>query len=663
MRFHPGILAAALEGGSDELLSPIFLQTHFTGLGSQSPSNLRTGLSPTIHANGGYIEELEIAVTGAAGSAILMTAETSKVSGLAIDYFEAALNSGDGAQDFFVTVVGNNGTTKITLKEPLARNFTGVLVAKYDAPNGQHLTAGATKAWARMAAEAREEAWGRGAVRGGIFWLRGNTNVGMTPNAALSAYGGVSSASPLVVSGIQNGAAANVIDASSNRPVRPSAFDQVGKQIGCHAAGHGAVYTFDADGVDVVIEFYVGAYRSSTNLNGVASIEVNIEADGVPVAMKVDGRETTSPHTQDNIMRHYTARIAGAAQIKAHWTNLDGAIYYINVSHLTVRETAASGPIFTADSEVIVSLDSWGQFYGDAGDGLFEDYFEALTGATVRKHSVGGMTSEYTLGWLDEWLAAYPNATHCIYGMNVNDTTNLYNLTFNDPDAVSQPLWPFNASAAQTSDLIHDNVAEFVSRCQAAGVRPVILMPAGTASGAQAQTLAGTALNSEPLIPYKIRALATEFTNAHSYINQYGKAAGSRHYDVTNSRWMVADGSAPTSTWTQEGGGTTVTPLDTTAPSFRNSTSRTIPENSAFSMVISTNEPATITITGGADAAQFSLTARDERSVFLTMTAKDYEAPADADANNAYVVQLTATDLSSNATNQTVTVTVTNVAD
>jgi hypothetical protein len=45
------------------------------------------------------------------------------------------------------------------------------------------------------------------------------------------------------------------------------------------------------------------------------------------------------------------------------------------------------------------------------------------------------------------------------------------------------------------------------------------------------------------------------------------------------------------------------------------------------------------------------------------MTAKDYETPEDSGSNNTYVVQVTATDAALNATNQTITVTVTDVAD
>jgi VCBS repeat-containing protein len=45
----------------------------------------------------------------------------------------------------------------------------------------------------------------------------------------------------------------------------------------------------------------------------------------------------------------------------------------------------------------------------------------------------------------------------------------------------------------------------------------------------------------------------------------------------------------------------------------------------------------------------------------LTITTRNFESPADSDSNNTYIAIVTATDASLNATNQTLTVTITNV--
>ena len=97
---------------------------------------------------------------------------------------------------------------------------------------------------------------------------------------------------------------------------------------------------------------------------------------------------------------------------------------------------------------------------------------------------------------------------------------------------------------------------------------------------------------------------------------------------------------------------------DVTAPTITSSNAVSWPENSAFSHALTASEAVTWTKTGGADTALFTLVGST-----LTMTAKNFESPVDAGANNTYVVQVTATDAASNATNQTLTVTITDVDD
>jgi hypothetical protein len=102
----------------------------------------------------------------------------------------------------------------------------------------------------------------------------------------------------------------------------------------------------------------------------------------------------------------------------------------------------------------------------------------------------------------------------------------------------------------------------------------------------------------------------------------------------------------------------TVTDVDDTAPTITSSATQTVAENSAFSMSLTANESVTWTKTGGTDQALFTLAGST-----LSMTAKDFESPTDSNTNNTYVVQVTATDTAGNATNQTITVTVTDVLD
>lgn len=98
--------------------------------------------------------------------------------------------------------------------------------------------------------------------------------------------------------------------------------------------------------------------------------------------------------------------------------------------------------------------------------------------------------------------------------------------------------------------------------------------------------------------------------------------------------------------------------VDVTAPTITSSNAISHPENTALSHTLTANESVTWTKTGGADTALFTLVGSN-----LSMTAKDFEAPIDVGANNTYIVQVTATDAALNATNQTITVTITNIVD
>jgi hypothetical protein len=97
---------------------------------------------------------------------------------------------------------------------------------------------------------------------------------------------------------------------------------------------------------------------------------------------------------------------------------------------------------------------------------------------------------------------------------------------------------------------------------------------------------------------------------------------------------------------------------DVTGPVITSSASISLPEDEALSHTLTANESVTWTKTGGADEALFTLAGST-----LSMTAKDFETPEDSGSNNTYVVQVTATDSALNATDQTITVTVTDVAE
>ncbi len=109
---------------------------------------------------------------------------------------------------------------------------------------------------------------------------------------------------------------------------------------------------------------------------------------------------------------------------------------------------------------------------------------------------------------------------------------------------------------------------------------------------------------------------------------------------------------------------TTFTPPDTTAPTITGPSSATgasssisIAENSTAVHTFTANESVTWS-KSGTDGSFFSITSAGG---VLTITARDFESPVDNGSNNTYIVTITATDSAGNATNQTLTVTITNV--
>jgi hypothetical protein len=101
--------------------------------------------------------------------------------------------------------------------------------------------------------------------------------------------------------------------------------------------------------------------------------------------------------------------------------------------------------------------------------------------------------------------------------------------------------------------------------------------------------------------------------------------------------------------------------IDVTAPTVTSGTTASVDEDATLSHSLTANETVTWSITGGADAADFEISGSTLR--WASNGVQDYEDPQDADTDNDYVVQVTATDTAGNTTNQTITVTVDDVAE
>ena len=109
----------------------------------------------------------------------------------------------------------------------------------------------------------------------------------------------------------------------------------------------------------------------------------------------------------------------------------------------------------------------------------------------------------------------------------------------------------------------------------------------------------------------------------------------------------------------------TVTPVNDNDPVITSANTANLAENTTAVLTVTATDadlPAqtmTYSITGGADQAKFSINGTTGALTFSA--APDYENPTDSDANNIYVVQVTASDGAGRTVNQTISVTVTDV--
>jgi RNA 3'-terminal phosphate cyclase len=100
---------------------------------------------------------------------------------------------------------------------------------------------------------------------------------------------------------------------------------------------------------------------------------------------------------------------------------------------------------------------------------------------------------------------------------------------------------------------------------------------------------------------------------------------------------------------------------DAVSPTITSADTASVEENALLAHVLTADEPVSWTITGGTDAADFEISTNVLR--WLANGTQDYEVPSDSNFNNTYVVQVTATDGANNTANQSITVTVTDVAE
>lgn len=98
------------------------------------------------------------------------------------------------------------------------------------------------------------------------------------------------------------------------------------------------------------------------------------------------------------------------------------------------------------------------------------------------------------------------------------------------------------------------------------------------------------------------------------------------------------------------------------SPIISTASTASVNENAALAITLTADQVVSWSIVSGADQAQFEISGTTLR--WALNGTQDYEAPADANADNAYVVGVRATNATtSKTTDLTITVTVNDVAE
>lgn len=137
-------------------------------------------------------------------------------------------------------------------------------------------------------------------------------------------------------------------------------------------------------------------------------------------------------------------------------------------------------------------------------------------------------------------------------------------------------------------------------------------------------------------------ATLTGLTDSSYNLRIWARGTGNLYASASGSLTLSLDQTAPTITGPSSATGAT--------------SAKSIAENSTAVHTFTANESVTWS-DSGTDSSFFSIASNGD----LTITARDFESPADSGTNNTYEVVVTATDAMGNAKNQTVTITITNV--
>ena len=236
---------------------------------------------------------------------------------------------------------------------------------------------------------------------------------------------------------------------------------------------------------------------------------------------------------------------------------------------------------------------------------------------------------------------------------------NVYDLTVSVTDgkaaAVIQPL------AITVTDVFENGAPVFASPATVSAAENQLVAATVSATDPNGDALAYAIAGGADAARFTINATtgALSFVSAPNY-EAPTDAGANNVYDLIVS---VTDGIAPPVT---QALAITVTDVfENSAPVFTSPATASAAENQLVAATLAATDPngdaLTYAIAGGADAARFTINATTGALRFVSTP--DYEAPADAGANNVYDLTVSVTDGIAPAVTQALAITVTDVAE
>lgn len=537
-------LDVALLSGDAAAHSAAYIDT-FMGIHSipAVPANIGS-----YQGTGGSDPQYQVTITaGGAGTNSVTVSETAIVAGMGSSIWPCVIEHDDGSLDFNV-VRSISGDNTINLHFPLRR--AGALLSPvWDSVNGQHMTKRGYRAYA-------DYVFQQVAAYCTASQFTGNSCFAHQPpkyqqlwalNASLVSYGqlNVNNVVTRIDADTTNG---NYTDASGR--LCRSSYEPCGVVVGVHLTGHGINGSYDVMGKRGFIETHV------FTTNGASTTPSNVGSAAINVYGTVNGVETLIYTKQfSDFLERIRVPYSGYDSIRLEVVAVANYAFFIHVKDTKCWVSQApDAPLINKHSKIVTMGDSWLQFYATSdasvttSNGAFSARLQELINAaggrgTVINRSKGGMTTEWALAWFDTYVLPL-KPQQVIFNFFTNDANTTSALpSFVGPDGSTMN------NQVPNKERYKANLARLAAKCVAAGIQPIFLLPAGTASISQAQNQLQwlRTLRLGVQIDEPSQALSTELADATAFINTVGKRTAKAA--AVGTTILYAQGPNPSDAW------------------------------------------------------------------------------------------------------------------